>query len=176
LDIGCGAGRHSLYLQENGNDITALDNSPKAVEVCRNRGIDKTIVGSIFTLSQSDDEYSTFLLFGNNINLAGSYYGNIGFFQELKRLSNKDTRIIGTYRSPLPVSEQHHLNYHEVNKLYGYPIGQIVIRVRYKNLSSQWIPFYLPTTKEFEEIVAKSGWKLIHNTLDNGINYIVLEL
>lgn len=33
LDIGCGAGRHSLYLQEKGFDVTGIDNSPGAIEV-----------------------------------------------------------------------------------------------------------------------------------------------
>ncbi|MFV2015973.1 MAG: hypothetical protein ACC656_11115, partial [Candidatus Heimdallarchaeota archaeon] len=168
-------GRHTLFLQKKGLDITALDNSSKAIDVCRERGISKTVIGSIFELSQSKEKYSTFLLFGNNINLAGSYYGNIGFFQELKKISDDGARIIGTYRSPIPTDQKHHLDYHEINKAYGYPIGQIVIRVRYKNISTQWLPFYLPTRNEFNEILTKSGWRKIHEVSENGINYVVLE-
>ncbi|MHA2029905.1 MAG: class I SAM-dependent methyltransferase, partial [Candidatus Kariarchaeaceae archaeon] len=162
LDIGCGAGRHSLYLQEKGFDVMALDNSPKAIKVCQERGIKKTKIGSIFGLTKLKDTYSTFLMFGNNINLAGSYYGNIGFFQELTRLANENARIIGTYRSPVPTNAQYHLDYHEINRTYGNPIGQTVIRVRYKHLYSQWVPFYLPTQQEFREILNKSGWILLH--------------
>ena len=39
LDIGCGAGRHSLYLQQKGFDVTAIDNSLGAIEVCKLRGL-----------------------------------------------------------------------------------------------------------------------------------------
>lgn len=40
LDIGAGAGSHSLYLQNKRNlDVTALDISPRSIEVCRLRGI-----------------------------------------------------------------------------------------------------------------------------------------
>src|SRR6185369_17479108 len=34
LDIGCGGGRHSLYLQGKGLDVTGIDNSPLAIKVC----------------------------------------------------------------------------------------------------------------------------------------------
>ena len=42
LDVGAGAGRISLYLQERGFDVTAIDNSPLALRVCRKRGVKKT--------------------------------------------------------------------------------------------------------------------------------------
>lgn len=34
LDVGCGAGRHSLYLQAQGLDVVGIDNSPLAIKVC----------------------------------------------------------------------------------------------------------------------------------------------
>ena len=39
LDLGCGAGRASLFLQRLGQDVTAVDASPGAVTVCKARGI-----------------------------------------------------------------------------------------------------------------------------------------
>ena len=33
LDVGCGAGRVSLYLQDQGHQVLAIDNSPLAVKV-----------------------------------------------------------------------------------------------------------------------------------------------
>lgn len=38
LDIGCGIGRHTIYLAARGFAVTALDNAPAAIEACR-RGL-----------------------------------------------------------------------------------------------------------------------------------------
>src|SRR5512143_2239846 len=47
LDIGCGAGRHALYLQEKGLDVTGMDSSPGAVRVCKLRGLRRALVRPI---------------------------------------------------------------------------------------------------------------------------------
>jgi len=39
LDVGCGAGRHSLEAERRGLSVVAIDISPGAVEVCRRRGV-----------------------------------------------------------------------------------------------------------------------------------------
>jgi 2-polyprenyl-3-methyl-5-hydroxy-6-metoxy-1,4-benzoquinol methylase len=39
LDVGAGAGRVSLYLQKRGFDVVAIDNSPLAIKVCKERGV-----------------------------------------------------------------------------------------------------------------------------------------
>lgn len=47
LDIGCGAYRHSLYLQKKGFDVLGIDSSPLAVNVCKLRGVKRAKVMSI---------------------------------------------------------------------------------------------------------------------------------
>src|SRR5882757_2619422 len=47
LDAGCGAGRHSLYLQGKGFAVTAMDSSPGAIKVCRQLGLKKALVRKI---------------------------------------------------------------------------------------------------------------------------------
>src|SRR5919197_543641 len=48
LDIGCGTGRHALYLQkERGFDVLGIDTSPLAIKICKLQGLNKTKVQSI---------------------------------------------------------------------------------------------------------------------------------
>ena len=35
LDLGCGLGRHTVYLAARGFEVTATDNAPTAIEACR---------------------------------------------------------------------------------------------------------------------------------------------
>src|SRR5690606_2282402 len=67
LDIGCGAGNHSLYLQENGVNVTAMDKSAGAVETCRLRGVKKTVHSDI--LDYSREKFDTLLLLMNGIGI-----------------------------------------------------------------------------------------------------------
>lgn len=74
LDIGCGAGRHLLWLSEHGIRATGIDTSPGCVQVCRERGLSDVRLASIFDPGP-DLEPASFdaaILMGNNIGIGGS--------------------------------------------------------------------------------------------------------
>src|SRR5690554_7956657 len=48
LDIGAGVGSHSLYLQDAGFDVTALELSASACEIMKKRGVKMVINKNIF--------------------------------------------------------------------------------------------------------------------------------
>ena len=74
LDVGCGAGSHSLYLQEKGLSVKAIDISKGAIEVSRHRGVLNTEVKHIL---DETDTFDTVLLLMNGT----------GIFQELSQVS-----------------------------------------------------------------------------------------
>ena len=65
LDVGCGAGRHSLYLQKKGFDVLGIDVSPLAIKVCKHRGLKQAKVLSIEDADFKPDSFDTILLMGN---------------------------------------------------------------------------------------------------------------
>jgi len=84
LDIGCGAGNHALYLQENGLDITGLDISEGAIETCKLRGLKKTLYGTIYSVDGM--KFDTLLLLMNGIGIAGSLTKLDAFLEQIKNL------------------------------------------------------------------------------------------
>ncbi len=74
LDVGCGAGSHSLFLQEKGLDVHAIDISQGAVSVAKARGILQVNQKDIL---DEKNTYDTILLLMNGT----------GIFQELSQVS-----------------------------------------------------------------------------------------
>ena len=65
LDVGCGAGRVALRLQDKGLDVLGVDISPLAVEVCRKRGLKRAKVLSATQISRRLGEFDTIVMFGS---------------------------------------------------------------------------------------------------------------
>lgn len=93
LDIGAGAGSHSLYLQNQRKlEVTALDISPKAIEICQNRGISKTSCESILT--HQAETYDTLLLLMNGTGIFETLDKIDSYLQHLNSLLNPNGQIL----------------------------------------------------------------------------------
>lgn len=93
LDIGAGAGSHSLYLQnEKKLDVTALDISPKSVEVCRLRGIKNAVCHNM--LNFSGETFDTILLLMNGTGIFGNLATIDIYLQKLQSLLNENGQIL----------------------------------------------------------------------------------
>jgi SAM-dependent methyltransferase len=73
LDTGAGAGSHALLLQQKGLGVTALDLSPLAVQIMRERGVQDVRQADFFSFREGS--YDTILLLMNGIGIAGSLDG-----------------------------------------------------------------------------------------------------
>lgn len=92
LDIGCGAGSHSLYLQKKGLIVTALDSSKGAIETCRLRGIETYVHSNLMDFN--DQSFDTLLLLMNGIGIVGSLDKLDSFLKHLKSILNRDGQIL----------------------------------------------------------------------------------
>lgn len=92
LDIGCGAGSHSLYLQKKGHHVTALDQSPGAIETCKQRGVERTELSDIHDFELQ--KYDTLLMLMNGIGIVGKLKKIDRFFSHLKSLLKPKGQIL----------------------------------------------------------------------------------
>ncbi|GEP51709.1 SAM-dependent methyltransferase [Flavobacterium noncentrifugens] len=93
LDVGCGAGSHSLYLQNERNlDVTAIDISANAIEACRLRGIKNAKAQNVMDLE--NEKFDTILLMMNGAGMCGKLKNVAKFLQKLKFLLNENGQIL----------------------------------------------------------------------------------
>lgn len=159
LDIGAGAGRHSLLVQHRGHEALALDVSPGAIEACRRRGVERTFLGSIHDLASTAVEpFDAMVLMGNNLALLQTEARAAGMFDAMRMLLRPGGVVIGTSVDPYLTDEPDHLAYHEANRAAGRPVGQIRMRFRYRRLATDWFGILFLAPHELQELAARSGW------------------
>jgi SAM-dependent methyltransferase len=92
LDVGCGAGSHSLYLQEKGFEVTSIDISENAIKACQMRGLKKARVQNLLDLH--NETFDTILLLMNGTGIFGTLAQTSQFLQKLKSLLNPNGQIL----------------------------------------------------------------------------------
>lgn len=160
LDIGCGAGRHSLYLQGKGLEVLAIDNSPLAIEVCKQRGLKNALVISINQIISSLGIFDTVLMMGNNFGLFGSFDGARRLLKKLSKVTSENGRIIAQTNDVYKTDAPEHLDYHEFNRKRGRMAGQIRLRVRYKKYATPWFDYLMVSKEEMENILDGTDWQV----------------
>ncbi len=91
LDVGCGAGSHSLHLQKNRIDVKAIDISKGAVEVTRLRGVKHAELKSILDES---DTFDTILLLMNGTGIFQELAQTTTYLNHLKSLLKPNGQIL----------------------------------------------------------------------------------
>jgi SAM-dependent methyltransferase len=176
LDVGAGAGRHALYLQEQGHDVIAIDASPLSVEVCRKRGVKDARILSIFDVDETIGTVDTIVMLGNNFGLFGSYDGAKTMLKRFATITPDNGRIIAETLNPYGTENPVHLDYHQRNRERGRMAGQIGLRVRYMNYADDWFDYLFVSPDEMREIVEGTGWQISQTIGDvNGIYVAILE-
>lgn len=85
LDVGAGAGCHSLALQGRGMDVTAIDISPLSVDVMRRRGVKAAWEADLFD-EAFVGSFDTVLMLMNGSGIIGRLERMPLFFRRMKQL------------------------------------------------------------------------------------------
>lgn len=159
LDVGLGAGRHSLWLQGRGHEVVGLDLSPLAVEVSRLRGVRDARVMDVTAMSFPDEHFDTVLMMGANLGIVGNIQEIQRILGYIDRVTNPGAIIIGSTRDPLKTENPAHLAYHEMNRGRGKPPGLVRIRVNFRDVKGEWFDFLMMGEELLEEILEPTNWE-----------------
>jgi len=178
IDVGCGAGRVALHLQQRGFDVVGVDASPLAARIARQRGVKKVQCSMIGPLTGSLGTFDTIVLFGNNFGIFGSP-------QRLRRALSAwgartppGARILAESTSPYfggaPALDR---PYSLRNRRRGLSPGECRLRVRYRDCATPWFDWLFVSRSEMRALLEGTGWhqaRILGTT--NGDPYVgVLE-
>ena len=93
LEVGCGAGSHGLYLQNERNlDVHSIDISKNAIEACTLRGLKNA--QAVDVLNIENEKYDTILLLMNGTGIFETLQKTPIYLQKLKSLLRPNGQIL----------------------------------------------------------------------------------
>jgi SAM-dependent methyltransferase len=162
LDVGCGAGRHALYLQDEGHDVTGVDISPGAVAVARERGVEDVREVDVADVAAAfaPGTFDSVVMLGNNFGLVGTADRAPGILNALAEVATDDATLVAQTRDPTATDDDDHLAYHEFNRERGRLPGALRMRVRYGRVATGWDDYLMAAPETMADLAGETPWRL----------------
>ncbi len=148
LDVGAGAGAHALLLQEDGFQVTAIDQSAMACEIMREWGVHDVIQGNIFQFDQA--RFDTLWLMMNGIGIVGTLDKLTEALRHMKKLLHAGGQII------LDSSDIRYLYENDLpeNRYFG----EIDYQYVYKGKSGEWFSWLYVDQRMLKHHAGQAGF------------------
>lgn len=151
LDIGAGTGAHSLLLQQQGYNVTALEISKGACQVMYLKGIKNIINQNVFDYDTK--KYDTLLLMMNGIGFCGYVDDLKVFLNQAKKLLKPGGKII------FDSSDVAYLYQNEPPEQESY-YGEIDYQYEYNNVKGNWFSWLYIDKVLMAQLATQAGWQL----------------
>lgn len=157
LDVGCGAGSHTLALQnERKLDVTAIDISENAVKACQLRGIENVKVANILDLDV-ENKFDTILLLMNGTGIFGTLKETDKYLQKLKSLLKEEGQIL------IDSSDLIYMYDQDEDGAYCIPAegyyGELTFTVQYKGETEDTFPWLYLDYNTLQNAAIANGLK-----------------
>jgi SAM-dependent methyltransferase len=160
LDVGCGAGRHALYLQRKGFRVTAIDSSPRVAALASARGVrDVHVASACERLPFKRAEFETVLLFGNNLGICASRAGAGRMLKELARVTSPNARLLATSRAPGTFDPKHR-TYWNRQLMKGKEFGVAHFCLEFKGENKKEVSLLLLAPSELMDLAWQWKWQV----------------
>jgi 2-polyprenyl-3-methyl-5-hydroxy-6-metoxy-1,4-benzoquinol methylase len=169
LDIGAGAGSHSLAIQDRGLEVTSIDISAKAVAVMCQRGCRDARVGDLF--DSYSEPFDTILVI-LNIGIVQNLNGLVRFLKKLETLMTNEGQLITDSIDPRNSDDESYRKYTQAKIAKGCYLGERTLRFEYKGQTSDWFEWMHIDPETLGHYVDAAGYSM--NQLgSDGKRYLV---
>jgi 2-polyprenyl-3-methyl-5-hydroxy-6-metoxy-1,4-benzoquinol methylase len=135
LDVGAGAGCHSLILQGKGFDVKAIDIAPTSVELMKQQGIN----AELKDFYKEEGKYDTLLFLMNGIGLALTIDGLEAVFAQAKKLLNPGGQLLLESSDIIYMFEEEDGSY--LIDINGAYYGEMEYTLTYKGIQGEPFPW-----------------------------------
>ena len=137
LDVGCGAGSHSLYLQNKEYDVKAIDISANAIQACVLRGVKNAHVQDLLALE--NETFDTILLLMNGTGIFRTLDELPNYLQKLKSLIHPGGQILIDSSDLIYMYDENEDGSYSI-PAEGY-YGELTFTVSYKGQTDEPFPW-----------------------------------
>lgn len=149
LDVGAGAGCHSLALQDMGKKVVAIDISPLAVETMKLRGVEDAREQDFWLINE---KFDTILMLMNGIGIVGTISQLPKFFDHIAEIMEPNGQLLVDSTDICYIFETED-GIIELPEGDGY-YGELKYQMQYKRTKGEEFPWlYI----DFETLAAKAA-------------------
>lgn len=153
LDVGAGAGCHSIALQQMQKDVTAVDISPLSVEAMKERGVKRVLEQDFFTLTE---RYDTILMLMNGIGIVGTTDNLPRFFRHIDSILAPGGQLIldSSDISYIFEEEDGIIYLPEGDRYYG----ELEYQMQYRDIKGTTFPWLYIDFETLQDIAQQNGY------------------
>lgn len=149
LEVGAGTGRHTLYMQNQGHNVSAMDISTSCGILMKKMGVEKIIIGDIYAYNENN--YDTIIMLMNGIGIAGYISRLKKLLKHLKKILNPEGQLL------LDSSDISYL--YDGNELPGDRyFGELKFHYEYRGIHDDPISWLYIDQNSLIEIANSMGW------------------
>jgi SAM-dependent methyltransferase len=170
LDVGAGAGVHTLWLQGQGFEVDALDISPLSCETMLKRGIKNVHLKDIYSLT--DQKYDTILLLMNGAGVAQTLPRLEDLLLHLKTLLNPGGKILADSSDLLYLfTDENGETWVDIASDTYY--GEMEYQLTYKSIKGKPFPWLFVDPESFADVAKICGYTVKEIVAGAHFDYLV---
>lgn len=150
-----------LYLQQCGLEVVGIDESPLALEVCRQLGARDVQLMDALALDVGQlGQFDTVLLLGHNLGIAGTPDGVQKLLATLFRLAKEGGRLLLDSMDKERADDDETRLEVAYSRSVGRYVGQIRYQVTFGEYNTGWFDWIHVSPDDLQDWAEPLGWRL----------------